>query len=256
MTVGIRQRLEHAGDHTATLTQAQKKNYAEILSCELAQAFADRLRPTFTGILPDSHGGGQESRARSSKGYKKLDVNYSTVQLGLGLGVSIKTINFRDANTRRYTKNYTRVDGELRAEASDYHERQPYATMVAVIFLPADAAEDAGRVEPSSFGAAARLFRRRAGRLSPKDSPVLFQRLFIGLYDTTPASFGAVEFVDVLDPPPKRGRSRRAIGFEALIGEIVSTYDARNDPPFIWDDGTVETPIPPDAEDADSDMDL
>ena len=55
--------------------------------------------------------------------------------------MSIKTINFRDATTKRYTKNYTRADGELRAEASDYHERQPYAVMVAVIFLPIDACD-------------------------------------------------------------------------------------------------------------------
>lgn len=85
------------------------------------------------------HGFGQESRARTGKGLKKLDVNYSTIELGLGLGLSIKTINFRDAKTKRYTKNYTRVDNELRAEAADYHERQPYSVLCAVIFLPFDA---------------------------------------------------------------------------------------------------------------------
>ena len=48
-------------------------------------------------------------------GLKKLDVNHSTPEIGLGLGVSIKTINFLDIKTRRYTKNIKRVDGELRA---------------------------------------------------------------------------------------------------------------------------------------------
>ena len=116
----------------------------------LALLFAQHLRGIFPEILPSKDGSGQESRARTSKGLKKLDVNYSTVQLGLGLGISIKTINFRDAGTRRYTKNYTRADGELRAEASDYHERQPYAVLIAVIFLPLDSCDDGGRSAPSS----------------------------------------------------------------------------------------------------------
>lgn len=126
--------LAEAGDRSTVKTQADKKNYAERLSRALAQRFANALRPHFEGILPDSSGKGQESKARSAKGYKKLDVNYSTPELGLGLGVSIKTINFVDPKSKRYTKNYTRVDAELRAEATDYHDRQPYSVMVAVIF--------------------------------------------------------------------------------------------------------------------------
>jgi hypothetical protein len=84
--------------------QARKKNFAEGLSRELASRIAHALRSRFAGIFPDEHGFRQESRARSAKGFKKLDVNYSTPELGLGLGVSIKTINFRDAATNRYTK--------------------------------------------------------------------------------------------------------------------------------------------------------
>jgi hypothetical protein len=87
---------------------------------------ANALRPSFP-ILPDEFGKKQESKARTSKGYKKLDINYSTTELGLGLGVFVKTLNFKDPKSQRYTKNYSRIDNELRAEASDYHERQPYA---------------------------------------------------------------------------------------------------------------------------------
>jgi hypothetical protein len=248
VTDSIARELGKAGDRAATLSQAQKKNYAETLSRELAQSFADRLRPVFTGILPDPSGKGQESRARTSKGFKKLDVNYSTVELGLGLGVSIKTINFRDAASKRYTKNYTRADGELRAEASDYHERQPYAVMVAVVFLPADACEDAVN-GVSSFGAAVQVFRPRAGRASPKDPPMLFERVFIGLYDTAEDLFGRVGFFDVTTPPPQRGRPRVLMDFAGLISAIVATYDARNSPPFVWADGSAETPEPPEPED-------
>ena len=65
---------------------------------------------------------------------------------------SIKTIGFRDRGTGRYTKNYTARDNELRAEAEDYHLRQPYAVLAGLLFLPADAAND-GRTAraPSSF---------------------------------------------------------------------------------------------------------
>jgi hypothetical protein len=239
--------LEKAGNRAAAVSQAQKKNYAETLSRELAQSFADRLRPTFAGILPDPNGKGQESRARTSKGVKKLDVNYSTVELGLGLGVSIKTINFRDAASKRYTKNYTRADGELRAEASDYHERQPYAVMVAVIFLPADACDDAPTAT-SSFGAAVKIFRSRAGRLSHADAPMLFERVFIGTYDVSEDGFGRVGFFDVMNAPPRSGRPRALMDFDGLISEIIRTYDRRNAPPFVWADGSEEIPTPPDPD--------
>jgi len=252
VTDSIAHELRKSGIRSDTLSQAEKKNYAEMLSRQLAQTFADRLRPTFKGILPDPFGQGRESRARTSKGFKKLDVNYSTVELGLGLGVSIKTINFRDARTQRYTKNYTRADGELRAEASDYHERQPYAVMAAVVFLPADACDDALRNGVSSFGAAVQIFRPRAGRASPKDPSMLFERVFIGLYDVAGELFGRVSFFDVTQAPPKSGRPRDLMTFPQLISEIVATYDARNAPPFLWADGPAESPLPPEPEDEDA----
>jgi hypothetical protein len=126
----------------ASAKRSDKKNYAESLSRQLAQCFADALRPHFPGIVPDEEGRGQESRARTAKGFKRLDVNYSTPELGLGPGVSIKTLNYRDARSRRYTKNFTRVDNELRAEAVDYHVRQPWAVLEGVLFLPLDACDD------------------------------------------------------------------------------------------------------------------
>src|ERR1700730_5092837 len=173
-------------------TREQKKNYAEALSRALAKRLANGLRPFFDGIMPDAKGNKQESRARTSKGYKKLDINYSTTELGLGLGVSVKTINFIDARSKRYTKNYTRVDNELRAEASDYHERQPYAVMVAIIFIPLDACADGKtrgrRSTASSFAQAVHIFRHRANRMAPIDAPAKFERVFIALYETAARS--------------------------------------------------------------------
>jgi hypothetical protein len=236
---GIGKELEEAGSRALAVTPTAKKNYAERFSRALASRVAQELRANFPGVLPDTDGRGQESRARSSKGYKRLDVNYSTVELGLGLGVSIKTINFRDGATKRYTKNYTRADAELRAEAADYHERQPYAVMVALIFLPVDSCDDGEKRSnaPSSFGQAVQIFRFRGGREKPTDPPLLFERVFIGLYHHEADEHGNVRFFDVRHAPPKRGRPSRSLSMSEVVREIVKTYDARNRPAFIWDDG-------------------
>jgi len=238
----IDRELHWAGDRNSVAagSATDKKNYAEALSRALSQRFADALRSTFEGILPDIHGVGQESRARTGKGLKKLDVNYSTVELGLGLGVSIKTINFRDASTRRYTKNYTCVDNELRAEAADYHERQPYAVLCAVVFLPLDACDDGGKAAPSSFGQSIQIFRRRAGREKPVDDPTLFERILVGLYDADVRNFGGVAFFDVMDNPPRVGKPRALKSFAESINLIIDTYDSRNKIKFKWADGETE----------------
>jgi hypothetical protein len=218
----------------------KKKNYAEALSRALATCFANALRPKFPGISPEVDGSRQERRTRSSKGFKKLDVNYSTVDLGLALGVSVKTINAKDVRTGRYTKNYSRVDNELRAEATDYHRRQPYAVLIGVLFLPVDACDDAargskGEAGVSSFGAAVRAFRWRVEldtRL-PLAEHDHFERFFVALYDP---GDGTCRFHDVRQAPPKsrRPRPEETMSFEQVIEEMWIAYRHRNDPPFEW----------------------
>lgn len=220
--------------------QAAKKNFAERLSRELAQEVANRLRRKFPGITPTEDGKGHERRTKSAKGMKRLDVNYSTQDLGLGVGVSIKTVTALDGKSKRYTKNYTRIDNELRAEAKDYHQRQPYAVMIALIFLPEDACGDGSDRTPSSFGAAVRCFRYRANRRNPTNEEELFERVFVACYRVgrpgrTP---GATWFFDVMRAPPKRGlpvqKDRLNIG--DVIEEIERTFQNRSDPPFEWAD--------------------
>ena len=234
----IKDALDNAGVRpAATAGRDVKKNYAEQFSRNIATCIANALRSRFVGIMPSADGTQQESPARTSKGLKKLDVNYSTPQLGLALGVSIKTINFRDAATKRYTKNYSRNDNELRAEATDYHQRQPYAVLVGILFMPFDSCDDGttGKREEqhiSSFGAAAKYFRRRAARTSPRDDIDLFERFFIALYEQD----GTTAFFDVMTRPPRNRRPNpeEVISFDQLAGEITKTYDLRNDPPFEW----------------------
>lgn len=224
----------------------EKKNFAQTLSDLLAVRIADSLRGDFPGILPyrDPQGGvvrGTESPARTLKGVKKLDVNFSTVQLGLGLGVSIKTLNFRDAGTGRYTKNVSRIDNELRAEAGDYHERQPFAVLSGIVFMPADAVEDG---EISSFAHAALTFRFRQGRSSHRDGPELFERLYIALYEASDAErMGSVICFDTGHAPPRRGPPRTGAGrmtLSEVLADIKTAFYERNVPKKIFADSTDE----------------
>lgn len=213
--------------------RAAKKNYAERFSRAAATMLANLLRRRFPGITPNSDGSAQEAPARTAKGFKKLDVNYSTPQLGLALGVSVKSINFPP-----FPKNYSRNDNELRAEATDYHQRQPYAVLIAVLFLPVSACLDApvrgGKVVGlSSFAKAVKFFRPRTRRLSHKDEVDLFERFFVGLYDATD---GNVFFFDVSVPPPKHGlpRAEDRLSLAEMVLAIDKSYRDRNDPPFVW----------------------
>jgi hypothetical protein len=233
----IREALKAAEPRPATnADRGQKKNYAERLSRHIAIAIANSLRPEFPGITPDESGKRQEAPARTSKGFKKLDVNYSTPELGLALGVSIKTLNFLDASTGRYTKNYSRIDNELRAEATDYHQRQPYSFLVAVLFLPIDSCDDGARGNASSFGAAVRFFRPRANRRTPHDDVNLFELFFIAAYDPDPSAKREVRFFDVLKPPPRarRPRADETISMAEMVEHITLEYNERNDPEFVW----------------------
>jgi hypothetical protein len=237
----IRDALEASGLRPGVdADRAEKKNFAERFSRHLATLIANALRPDFPGLTPDADGARQESPARTSKGFKKLDVNYSTTELGLALGVSVKTVNAKDPRTGRFTKNYTRIDGELRAEAADYHERQPYAVLVGVLFLPAGSCDDArpGAGGISSFGAAVKYFRVRAGREKPTDDISAFERFFVALYYVEADDGEDARFFDVSKPPPRDRRPRpdEGMSFAEFISAIRSTYDSRNAPPFEWAD--------------------
>jgi hypothetical protein len=241
----IKHALEYAGARPEVSASATvKKNYAERFSRAVATCIANRLRGDFRGVTPDEEGRHQEMPARTAKGFKKLDVNFSTPELGLALGVSVKSINFPDWSTAkkrvgRFTKNYSRNDNELRAEAMDYHQRQPYAALVGVLFLPEASYHDAGKAGKgeeqgvSSFGAAVKFFRSRAGRRTAKNEIDLFEQFFIGVYNE---DTGETCFFDVTSPPP-RNRALRAdecLSFEQFIQEIIRTYNTRNNPPFQW----------------------
>jgi hypothetical protein len=224
-----------------------KRTYATRFADKMAICIANGLRERFPGVLPDENGRGVESPAQSVRGPKKLDVNYSTPQLGLGFGISLKSVHFREKKIRGYIHNMKRNDEELRTEASGYHQRQPYAVMIAVLFLPADACDDASPRHPSSFGNWVKYLRPLAQRNTPHDDFARYERVFIGLY----ARGGErMDFFDVEQAPPRRGRPRRLLSYTEFLDEIEKTYLRRNASEFEWADaGTVDTdePGPDDA---------
>lgn len=223
-------------------TQAVKKRFSEKLSRALAQFFADTLRPHFPGIKPDAAGKGHESRSKGEQTRAKIDVNYSTPELGLGLGVSVKTINAKDSG--RFTKNFTRADKEFRAEAAEIHIRQPYAVLIGVFFLPYEAVLDGNdeKKRPSSFASAVQQFRARNRRLTPQDRADTFEQFFVGLYHLSGDRHGEVAFIDVCDDPPLRGAPvpPTLLRIDDVLARIKATYDARNDPPFHFTPSTLD----------------
>jgi hypothetical protein len=248
--------LDFAGDRSlAQASQSAKKNYAQALSNSLARKVADALRGAFPGILPDAAGRGAESRARTKKGFKKLDVNFSTLELGLALGVSLKSVNFPEGKANNYAKNVTRVDNELRAEAEDYHARQPFAVLVALYFTPVDAADNATKKKPSSFGHMVRILRHRAERRRTDDPPSLFEKIYIALYVADGPDHGKVSFFDVEHDPPWSGMPSDVLTFSDVMNEIRREFADRNKTEFTWADvGLAEDdPATPEDEALESD---
>lgn len=213
--------------HYIEFGRGAKKNFAQRFSNAIAQKVADALRPRLKSILPDENGRGQESKSAAAAGLKKLDVNYSSTASGLELAVSVKTINFWDQKTKRYTKNVKRVDGELRAEAADCHQRQPYAVLVALIFLPIDAAFD-GSLGKSSFSHAHDVYRRRSGRRTTTNDISRFERIWLAAYHPIGDRQGEVSFYDVDSAFPESGLPSSAMTFGDVMKEIENFHKLRN----------------------------
>jgi hypothetical protein len=204
-----------------------KKNFAQRLSTAIAQKVADAIRPTLKGIYPDAAGRRHEARAMGAAGPKKLDVVYMTQEMGVGLAVSIKTINFKDEKTKRYTKNIKRVDGELRAEAADYHRRQPYAVFGALIFLPADSASD-GPAGKSSLRHAWEVFHRRGGREQHGDDQSLFEVVYLCVYESCGENAGRCRCYSVAQEMPLLGLPDQALTLTAVMSDLLRTFERRN----------------------------
>lgn len=257
--------LEGAGEKPGpTADRDVKKNYAQRLSNNLAQALADALRAKYPTVTPTAAGEGQESAIDVARGRKRLDVAAIDPTLGLLLCVSIKTYSFQDYSPRnqklgRWTKNIVRNDHELRGEAMVLHQRQPYSVLVGVMFEPFATCDDGDPASTrddakSSFAHHVNTLAKRTGRgkravfglpatawvdLGADDNRFdLFERVFIGLYHPDGPQRGAVRFFDVENPPPRFGRPSEAQtqSFEQFIDAVHAEVQRRNKSAPTWAD--------------------
>src|SRR6266481_4757895 len=122
--------------------QSAKKNYAERLSNEVARYLAARLRGLgLIGCLPDEKVG-RERQFAGGIGAKKVDVSVATEEDGLILGVSVKSISFKDRTSGNFQKNLTNRRGDLLSEATTLHQRFPYAVIGGLFLFDEEAAND------------------------------------------------------------------------------------------------------------------
>ena len=213
---------------------AEKIRYATRFADSMAEHIADDLRPRLKGIEATT-----KKSAGSVFGKKQLDVNFSTPELGLALGISLKSVHIRDVGgAQRYTHNRKRNEEELRIEASGYHKRQPYAVMVGVLFLPFDSCDD-GKNEASSFGSWVRHLRPYAGRDEPDDEIDKFEKIYIALYQPDGTD---MQFFDVQKDPPKTGRPATLLTYSDFLDAVYREYLWRNQADFKWAEGE-EAPI-------------
>lgn len=230
-----------------------KIQYAVRFAERMAKEIATDLQPRMKGITASA-----KRTAGSTEGKKKqLDVNFSTPEHGLLLGISLKSVHTRDAKRQkdktvkegRYTHNMKRNEEELRIEAGGYHKRQPYAVMIGVLFLPFDSCDDGSKNQPSSFGSWVKHLRPHTRRVEPNDDPDRFEKIYVALYEVDGSD---LRFFDVEAAPPKNGRPpltgprfgfdlrlRRALSYPEFLDACYEAYLQRNDVGFQWASGEV-----------------
>ncbi|MEM6942135.1 MAG: hypothetical protein AAF416_17025 [Pseudomonadota bacterium] len=134
-------------------------------------------------------------------GAKKVDVTWATEEAGLIIGISIKTINFRDSRTKNFQKNLTNRRGDMLFEAVTLHRRFPYAVLGGLFFLDQGAATDGTDRRRSTFLNAHTRLRLFTGRDDPGGRDEQYERLYIVLLD---ASSGHANFAAYLVGEPDK----------------------------------------------------
>ncbi|MBK7080415.1 MAG: hypothetical protein IPH55_06550 [Betaproteobacteria bacterium] len=229
-----------------------KNKYAVRFADEMGRQIAEDLEQKLPGI------GASAARSASSARGRNNSTSTSTPELGLALGISLKSVHLREeSGSRRYTHNMKRNEEELRIEAAGYHKRQPYAVMIGVLFLPFDSCDDArGDNTSSSFGSWVRHLRPYAGRAGPHDEQDRLEKIYIALYEPDGS---VLLYFDVEADPPKNtaltgwrqcgsdGRLRRLLSYQEFLDAAYHEYLRRNSLEFRWADGIEEPQDPSDA---------
>lgn len=229
--------LRSAGDKPADNASAPaKKAYSEKISSATALAIADELRarglngarPALPGELDTS---GAERRMAGGIGAKKVDVTWATEEAGLLLGISIKSINFRDNRTGNFQKNLTNRRGDMLFEAVTLHRRFPYAVLGGFFILDRGAACDGTDRRRSTFLNAHSRLRLFTGREDPAGRDEQYERLYIILTDAN-SSRASFEVFLVGEPATPVPMSR-------ALDELLSVTAIRNPDFYEYSDGNL-----------------
>lgn len=218
--------------------QAAKKAFSEKLSAATAVAIAEELRlrgmrevrPAAPGTVSAS---GAERRISGGIGAKKVDVTWTTEESGLLVAVSIKSINFKDQRTGNLQKNLVNRRGDMLFEAVTLHRRFPYAVLVGLLMLDAEAETDATGKRRSTKENAVRRLALFTGRTDPDGREEQFEQFYIMLLDTT-SSPPSGRFFAVEEPTAE-------ISLDSVVDRIVAAA-ARRNPDFYEDSGGAITP--------------
>jgi len=206
----------------------EKLTFAIKFAKYIGAAIADALRDDF----PEIKSG--ENPSRSVSGAKRVDVNYNTPEMGLGFAISFKSVHRgeRASGDVDFIHNMKRNDEELRVEATAHHLRQPYAVLVAVIFLPVESCND---LEPtSSFASWVQYLWPLKGRDEPEDPPDLFELVFVALYARDGSDLRFYH-VGGQVPCPRRERPSQLLTLTEFLQLVKKAYDVRNGKDFFFE---------------------
>ncbi len=212
--------------------QAAKKGYSERVSARIALAIAEELRARgMDGARPAPPGAGDsgaERRMAGGIGAKKVDVTWATEESGLLLGISIKTINYRDSRTGNFQKNLTNRRGDMLIEAVTLHRRFPYSVLGGLFFFDAGAASDGTGRRRSTFENAHMRFRLFTGRDDPAGRDEQFESFHLVLLgDAGPRAFSV-------------GQPEEEVPMAAVIDGLVERVAVRNPDFYEYVDGGLE----------------
>lgn len=214
-----------------TAKREPKQDYSQKMSAALALAIADELRKRgMKGARPASPGemdsSGAERRMSGGIGAKKVDVTWATEESGLVLGISIKTINFKDRVTGNFQKNLTNRRGDMLIEAVTLHRRFPYAVLAGFFFLDKAAEADNVRIgggtpkRRSTFHNAHQRLRLFTGRDDPAGRDEQFERFYVLLVEASPNA-SSVQAYEV-------GRPDVIVPLDEIITDLIGQVAIRN----------------------------
>lgn len=203
----------------------EKKRWSELLSEAVAQAVAEELRNRgLSEALPAPPGenglSGAERRMSGGIGAKKVDVTWTTPESGLILGVSVKSINFIDGNTKNYQKNLTNRRGDMLFEAVTLHRRFPYAVLGGLFFFDEGAAHDGTKARSSTFMNAHGRFRLFTNRDDPFGRDEQYERFYFVLH-------GSNKFKPAIQIYPA-GNPSKQVTLNEVIDELLEVVSDRN----------------------------